>query len=269
MKAKSANIGRGKIQSGASAAMRPRASVAAKQNSRIEIRIPWQVVMGVVIALVIATVIAFGGQLALDMLRKPITKVSVAGQFIHQDRKQVQQVLSGFTEAGFYQIDLDELKRVLEAMPWVFQARVGRVWPDALSVEIIEQNPVLQWNDNAFLNAAGDRFEPEIMVAIASIPKLIAADGQETKTREAFLWLNSQFLSWNLHIAELEFDRKNALSLKLKSGTLIKFGSGDLEEKLIRFSTVFNSGLAAKMEQVERIDLRYANGVAVAWKQQR
>ena len=44
-------------------------------------------------------------------------------------------------------VDVDEARARLEALPWVKSAEVRRVWPDRISVHIVERRPVALWQN--------------------------------------------------------------------------------------------------------------------------
>jgi cell division protein FtsQ len=71
----------------------------------------------------------------------------------------------------------------------------------------------------------------------------------------------------NLHIAELTCDALMNWALVLSSGTEITIGRDEVMKKVQRFMIVYNQGLRKDFSKVTRIDLRYGNGVAVAWNQ--
>jgi hypothetical protein len=49
-------------------------------------------------------------------------------------------------------LDLRDLRRELEALPWVYRAELRRRFPDTLEIRVVEQVPIARWGDGAFLN---------------------------------------------------------------------------------------------------------------------
>src|SRR6185503_6524119 len=53
---------------------------------------------------------------------------------------------------------LDQLRIAVEALVWVDRARVQRVWPDRIGIEIVEQQAAARWGDDGLLNTRGELF---------------------------------------------------------------------------------------------------------------
>ena len=63
----------------------------------------------------------------------------------------------------------------------------------------------------------------------------------------------------------LTMDERGAWQLELASGQEIRLGRRDLQRRVDRFFDVVVPVMAAEMQRVSYIDLRYANGFAVGW----
>src|SRR3546814_10356015 len=59
---------------------------------------------------------------------------------------------------NFFSVDLDETRELIETVPWVRHARIRRVWPNALRIQIEEQQPLALWNENQMINSWGEAF---------------------------------------------------------------------------------------------------------------
>ena len=51
-----------------------------------------------------------------------------------------------------------------------------------------------------------------------------------------------------------------------QTGLQLLFGRDHLVEKVRRFAVVYEKELKEQIDKIERVDLRYANGLAVAWR---
>src|SRR5690606_18435814 len=71
----------------------------------------------------------------------------------------VQATVAGSRLTGnFFAINLDKVRTVIETAPWVRRAQVRRVWPNALLVQIEEQQPLALWNEDQMINTWGEAF---------------------------------------------------------------------------------------------------------------
>ncbi len=64
-------------------------------------------------------------------------------------RDELKQIFAEDIGSSLLSVDLDRRLRQLRSIPWVREARVGRVWPDTLTVSVVERTPV------AFLRLPG------------------------------------------------------------------------------------------------------------------
>ena len=79
----------------------------------------------------------------------------------------------------------------------------------------------------------------------------------------------SKLLSiYGLHASALQLRDNQAWELSLSNGVQIRLGKRDLEKRLTRFCKAWPAVFADKSEQLSSVDLRYARGMAVQWKQQ-
>ncbi len=79
-------------------------------------------------------------------------------------------------------VDVDEARARLEALPWVKSAEVRRVWPDRISVHIVERRPVALWQnegDVVVVDADGQPIAGEDVARFAGLP-LVVGKGAES-----------------------------------------------------------------------------------------
>ena len=80
----------------------------------------------------LALLLAFG-------LDQPVRSIVIDGPFQRVSAVEVQQAAMGALKGGFVSANLDKLRSAVEALVWVDRARVQRVWPDRIGIEIVEQ----------------------------------------------------------------------------------------------------------------------------------
>ncbi len=74
--------------------------------------------------------------------------------------------------------------------------------------------------------------------------------------------------TYGLRVAALQLRENQAWELSLTNGIQLQLGKRDMEKRLLRFCRAYPTVFADKPEQLARVDLRYARGMAVQWIQQ-
>lgn len=202
-----------------------------------------------------------------DWLARPVSGITVEGDFEHLRRARVEAVLSELVNDPFLQVDLARVKAALEAEPWVERASVRRRWPNRLQVRVHEEQPIARWNDSGFLNRYGEIIELEQEQLLSGLPELQASDRDSARMMDRYLDLTQILRSTGLHIKALRKDPTGSWRLQLTDGTWIIMGQGRILEKAQDFVRVFHRHLNESWEQVAQVDLRYASGLAVAWQE--
>lgn len=235
-------------------------------------------VLGLVI-LVIMIVLVSEKDKIVQLMDHPIEKMSVVGQFSHIDSEQLKKHLSRFVGEGFLSADLDAVKEYIELLPWVYQARVTRVWPSEINVAIEEQVAVSYWNDEGLINAKGQLFIPVNLDKGLPIPTLSYKKAFEDQDRlemyQLFRYIQQELAISELTPKQLAQNLRGAWEVILSNGIAINLGhldlSGDarksLDDKLERVGKLLMPKSNITIENIERLDTRYPNGIAVKWKE--
>ena len=233
-----------------------------------------------VLVLLIALVVLINEkQKILLLIDHPIEKISVLGQFTHLDEVLLKEHLSRFIGTGFLSADLVEVKKYVELLPWVDQAQISRVWPGELNVIIEEQVAVSYWNEQGFINPRGELFMPLNMDKTLALPVLSHHGSLDDKGRlEMFNLL--QYIQKELHVSNLDAVRlsqslRGAWDVTLANGVSVALGHIDLEsgqrkyldDKLERVGKLFMAKNNIELENIQKLDTRYPNGIAVQWKE--
>jgi len=221
-------------------------------------------------AVLLALVLAAGYGLKAPVtawLARPVSGVTVEGNFEHLRRTRVETVLSEEVNESFLQVDLGRVQAALEAEPWIERASIRRRWPDRLQVRIYEQKPIARWNDSGFLNRYGEIIELEDDELLSDLPQLRAKDRDAARMMERYLDLTQILRGCGLQLKALHKDETGSWRLQVSGGTWIVMGSRRILEKAQDFARVFHRHLDESWEEVDRVDMRYASGMAVAWKE--
>ena len=198
---------------------------------------------------------------------RPVTAVAISGELQYIERQQIQKIITPSLVGGLLDIPLDDLRVQIEALPWVEQASVGRVWPDGLEVKVTEQQPVARWGKTQLLNNRGQVFAPSNIKDFNTWPTLAGPAESQFEVMQHYLELNRSLQKRGMQLANLSQDYRGAWRAELSDGVVLVFGRGKLVEKIQRLFVVYDKQLYRYMDKAIKIDLRYRNGIAVQWRQ--
>lgn len=198
----------------------------------------------------------------------PVKRVIVSGEFSHLDSGDIQQRAMPYVRRDFFSVDLQAIEEAIGAMPWVYGVAVRRVWPDTIEIHILEQEAVARWGDKALLNPYGEIFRPKHDGGFEGLPMIFGPESRRHDLIRSFLDIYHQLRAVGLNLKSLVEDRRGSWSAGMGNGLHLSLGQREQESRLQRFIQAYPSLIAARKDQVQRIDLRYSNGLAIAWKQQ-
>ena len=206
-------------------------------------------------------------QRLLPYADRPIAKISVEGDLSYVSQQAVQQRIEPFVTASIFSVDLPGMRHELERMPWIASAQVRRVWPDQLLVRLEEQLPIARWGDEALLNNQGKAFAPKEQANYQHLPQLYGPKRAQQKVMQQYQVLSQMLRPLGFSVARLELRERGSWFLSTGQGVELLLGRDHLVEKMRRFSAIYDKALKDQQTNIARIDLRYANGLAVAWRE--
>ncbi len=201
-----------------------------------------------------------------QLLRMPVNRVVVTGDIQQVSRDELMAVISDSISGGFLWLDLQVIREPLEALPWVHRAIVRRQWPDAIEVRVVEQRPIARWGDDAYLNHAGEVFRPELAVDAAGLPALRGPLGSQGEIINHYQRVQEHLQPLGLRVAGMRMTARGGLTALLVGGGELVFDRDELAVQLGRLETIYQARLAHRRDELARVDLRYSQGAAVAWR---
>ncbi|QGT79045.1 FtsQ-type POTRA domain-containing protein [Guyparkeria halophila] len=230
---------------------------------RVALRWAWRI--GLWLAFVAA--VALVSQRVWLKLQSPVAGLVVEGENRFVTAERVQQELWPALGQGIWSVDIAAMRERLLADGWLTEVRITRQWPDRLLVSLETHQPIAAWNGDQLLSASGAVFAPERRPVDLSLPRLAGPTGSQWTVWERYTSLKPVLATVGLELSGVTMSPRGSLSLALASGAVIHTGQESLEARLQRLLDVYPDTLAGKMDRVERIDLRYSNGFAVAWRE--
>lgn len=221
-------------------------------------------VLGLLCLLLIAVAVY---QAASVITSQPVARVVVNGDFRQVDQRAIVDQVQPFLTEGFVLLDLEGIRQQLLQQPWIFDVSVSRRWPDQIVIAVVEQMPIANWGESAYLNHRGELFKPAAgRVVSDNLPRLAGPDNRAAEVMDHFRELGEVLSQESLTLEQLVLNERGSWSAKLDSGVAIVLGTGETMEKVRRLLLAYRQGLSADFSSIKTVDMRYNNGFAVAWK---
>jgi len=215
---------------------------------------------------IVAAVLIFAQNHLSNPQTLPVNKIRVHGAFVNVDEAMLHRAVSGVVAGGYFNVDVERVREVVEKLPWVREASVRRVWPDTLSVSVVEQKPVAVSKKMGLININGDVFKPLNKILPATLPVFEGSVNLNKMMLEKYFEMNKLLLSIDRKISYLKVDARHAVELKLDNGLKVVLGREHDLHRLERLMLIYEKILASRINDIEVIDLRYTNGMAIGWK---
>jgi cell division protein FtsQ len=227
----------------------------------------WNYVPKILTGLLVGGLISAGvwmWQWTRDPQTLPFHEVKVQGQFQHLNAAQLQQTAAQALHGGFFTVDLAAVRQHLMQTPWVETVSLRRI-PGVLLVTVHEYQPVARWNDHYLLNA-----EQQLMAAPADAPQnLPLLQGPENAYADVFdnyQKIQTLLQPLQLSVTHLQQSARGSWELTLNNGILVTIGRDDVLARMQRLVQWYPTLVGADAANVNHIDLRYENSIAIARK---
>lgn len=229
-------------------------------------QINWRQIGSWMLLLMVVTLLALGMKKLQEPQTLPIKQIQALGTFTHINEDMLRQVVARTVRGGYFTVNVDEVQQAVNAIPWVAQDSVRRVWPDTLAITVIEQQTQAEWAKGGLVNQQGVLFFPERNTYPKGLPVFDGPSGTERNLTEIYQMAKAIIAPLQLQIHEIHMDSRRAISLKLSNGIEVILGRDDTRNRLERFTRVYRKLLAQRANDIARVDLRYSNGLAVGWR---
>lgn len=220
-------------------------------------------ILGVILLVVL---LGAGGRALWLWLDRPIERVSIRGDLEHVSADYLRGKLAPLVRGQTWlSVNLDTLRARARNIEWLDEVRVSRHWPNALTFELFEQQPVARWNDTSLLNPRGEPFLRDGVAVDEELPDLAGPGGSGAEVLGWYDHLQNQLKPLGLQVTQLRLEDRGAWRFQVNDGLWVMLGRNAREERLARFVAAWRRQLNSQASRIRYIDLRYPNGVAVAW----
>ena len=207
-----------------------------------------------------------GGVLAWERLDVPVSVVEVSGELTAAERARAIELVAALLPSGIFELDTEALRERLVDESWIDAASVRRRWPETVEIRISPEVAVARWQGDALLSSRGAVIEPLELVGVDSLPRLSGPSGSAPEVMRVFQVVTDVLRPLGLEVEALERDEVGDVQVRTRSGLVIALGADRHAARLQRLAMVLAERLDGRLEDVARLDARYDNGIAVAWR---
>ena len=189
--------------------------------------------------------------------------VSLTGNISTRQKQELYAIMAA---ASLEHIRLDSIKAQLQSVDWIAQVNVRRRWPDHLLINIKPEVALALWNHNQFINAAGHTYRSQYQHR-QHLPQLYGPSGSAIQVIDRYREISSLMFKANKSIRLLRLSDRGAWSVVDSDGIEITLGKDEITRRM-RNTLLVTEQIArmGKSDKILKIDTRYANGLAIAWK---
>jgi cell division protein FtsQ len=217
---------------------------------------------GALVGIALFVFAAIGAVLLVRSPLFPVTEVELTHALNKTTREELEAALRGRIGGNFFALDPDQVRRALEALPWVRRASVRRVWPDRLQITLEEHVPLARWGEHALVSIHGERFQAR---GEGALPLLLGPEGTEREVAQRYARFADTLAPLGARLERVVLTPRYAWQLKLDSGLHIMLGrdADGAQARLSRFVEAYADTLGRIARGHEYVDLRYRSGFAL------
>lgn len=224
--------------------------------------------MTLLFACILALCMQVGFLYISDITRFPVNTVKIAANFQRITRQQIEDVLSSFQSKSYFTLSPSRLRKDLLKLDWADKVEVNKIWPDLLTIKLVEKEPIAYWNDS-LMTTDGRIFNIHSDQQNLELPILNGPQIQKDEVLQIYQKLSKLLFNYSLQIAFLKLYENQSWDLSLTNGVTIHLGKQGIEKRLERFCKAYRGVFNDKSDLIASVDLRYEKGMAVMWKQQK
>lgn len=220
-----------------------------------------KITIGLVLCAMLSVGLAMSGVLS-DLSLSEIRLIKISSGITQNQKLEVKRKLREFELTD---MSIDKLRSVLEKESWIHFVSVKKSWPDQLILKIIPHEPVAVFNNNAYINSAGEVFRSPFIQSVR-LPHLYGPEELSVEMMSQFQKLNMALLDSKLYLTVLELNDRGVWRFEDQNGTEVVLGKHSITERLKRYLRIYDTrGVRERFGDIVKIDTRFSNGVSIEW----
>jgi cell division protein FtsQ len=192
----------------------------------------------------------------------PVASVSLSGER-HVNRSEIFAAAGVGERASLLFLDVETARRNLEAIPWIAEATVRKLYPDRLQITLTEREPFALWQVNgkiSIIGAEGTVIGPLADRKFATLP-FVVGRGAATRAK-AFLTLLDRHPAIRDQVRASILVAERRWNLKLKNGVDVRLPEQNVDVALDTLA-MLDRDKALLTRDITAVDLRLADRVTV------
>lgn len=214
-----------------------------------------------VAALFVTGILSFA---VVSIEQSNIERVAIVGELSVEQLSDLRLHIDGINLSEIEPLDLQGLVSELE---WVHHVNVRKGWPSGVDIEVHVEQVIAYWNDNGFINENGESLYSDL-ISGGDLPHLYGPVGSESEVMEQYQQLSGMLIKYGHEIKVLSVSERGSWSIETEGGVEVLLGKDDLKARMKRFLLVSERlRMQGESREVDRMDARYINGVAVEFSE--
>ena len=199
----------------------------------------------------------------------PLSSLTLSGERQYSRDQEVQQVLATLSnQESFFSLNVDQVKTLVEQIPWIAKASVRRQWPNGLHIHVVDQVPVAYWNDRSLLNIKGEIFNADQARLKLKLPRFYGSDEEAATVLAGYRALYPLLSSEGISLRTITLSPRQSWQVTINNDLNLVLGRVNTvirNVRVERFLKVYKH-MINKKRLINYVDLRYDTGFAVNWK---
>lgn len=210
--------------------------------------------IGNALAVAAFSALAWGGYTAVAS--QPVKRVVFAGELDRLPQADLEALTHAVQQAD--RPGLAAVRASALRVPWVRDATVRRVFPDAVEISFVAHEALARWDDERLVSPEGVVFRGD---RAEGLPRFRGPEGSAAAMARQYAVVAREIAPLGSAVEELRLSPRGAWHLVLRSGLTMQLGRGDVAERLARFVAAWPR-LLEQQPEPHYVDLRYPGGFA-------
>ncbi|MBR1374817.1 MAG: FtsQ-type POTRA domain-containing protein [Cardiobacteriaceae bacterium] len=198
----------------------------------------------------------------------PIGEVIMRRSLVYADSEEILKTINErYRREDMLRINPRKVAEDLEKIDWIKSVIVRKKWFNKLEVEIEERNPVLRWGEKGeYIDDEAKRFVLPESPSLKTMFMVSGPQGSERRVLDMYKIISSWFVRQEIELASLRLDVHNIWHIETKEGVDVTIGREHFNNRMKKFTVVYNTIIKPYHRYIEAVDLRYNEGFSVRWK---
>ena len=183
----------------------------------------------------------------------------------------LSEAVSDQQVTSFFTAPLPQLQNKVMQQDWISQANIERQWERGIVVTVLPRQAIARFGSDYLIDVEGTVFKP-VNDAKLDVSHLIMLQGDNTQSHlimQQMHQVNQWFAPLDLTVEDLILTPRMTWVIRFNNGLRIIVDNELTSQKLMNASQLLQNQLDDKRSEIASLDLRYKNGLVIAWKNER